>query len=215
MAKRIPHQEESIAGSDSASAYVDRHEKHAASQFGAFLNAFDKLDIEGRFLEIGSGPGFLTAQIAMRRPQSHITAIEPSPDMVDISRRYLDENGVGEYVDIVQGAVDDRDVMEGLGHFDLVYSTFSLHHWQKPQTAWRHMMSCVKREGTLLIHDLKRVAWMYYLPFNNGLFESIRAAYQPREIEHMLENMGVRNFKIKTPFPFFWMSILVHNNPAW
>ncbi len=214
MTRRIPHQNELIEGTESVETYAENHENNVSSHFGAFLKEFDRLDINGKSLEIGSGPGFLTALIAQKRPKAEITALEPSSEMIRYAKTYVQKKGVNGNVTFIQGSVEDRQLMENLGQFDLVYSTFSLYHWEKPKTAWRYLFNRVNRNGTLFIHDLKRVSWLYHLPFDNGLFESVRAAYTPVEVGDMLMNMGIgtSQYTLKTPFPYFWMSILINKS---
>ncbi|MBU2511499.1 methyltransferase domain-containing protein [bacterium] len=208
MTKRIPHQEEAINGNNLVETYAREHEENSQSHFSAFLNDLEKLNPRGRFLEIGSGPGFLTALVAEKYPQSTIVALEPSKEMIDYAKTFRKTKGLDNRIEFVQGSIDDETKVKKLGQFDLVYSTFSLHHWTNPQQAWRMISKTVKSSGTIFIHDLKRVSWLYHLPFKNGFFESIRAAYIPREIGYMLKYAGIRNYKIKTPFPYFWMSII-------
>jgi 2-polyprenyl-3-methyl-5-hydroxy-6-metoxy-1,4-benzoquinol methylase len=211
MTLRIPHKNDVIADGSAVEAYVKNHRHLEDVHFKAFLKEFDQLGIKGKYLEVGSGPGLLTALIAQKNPEARITALEPSARMIEFARRHAENQGVEDRIDFVCGSVDDGRLMDSLGRFDLVYSTFSLHHWEKPNTAWRYLLSSVKKKGTLFVHDLKRVSWLYYLPFKNGLFESIRAAYNCVEIGRMLRSMGIEDYKLKTPFPYFWMSILVQN----
>jgi 2-polyprenyl-3-methyl-5-hydroxy-6-metoxy-1,4-benzoquinol methylase len=211
MTNRIPHKNEVIQEAQQVADYVQSHENRMENHYSAFLTEFDHLGVTGRYLEIGSGPGFLAVYLARKYPDAHITAVEPSAEMISFSTSHAQDKGVADRVRFVRGSVDDSRFMEDLGQFDLVYSTFSLHHWENPRTAWRYLLKRVKKNGTLFVHDLKRVAWLYYLPVKNGLFESIRAAYKPDEIRDMLKGMGFRNPVIKTPFPYFWMSILVKN----
>jgi len=207
--KRIPHQSDAIETVAHVAAYAKQHENMTEMQFKPFLKAIDRLPVKGRLLEIGSGPGFLTALVAERCPDSSIMAVEPSLAMIESARRYVDGKGLGNRIEFVQGKVDDPRFMAKLGQFDLVFSAFSLHHWENPPVAWRCLMSRLNRNGTLFIFDLKRVSWLYYLPLINGFFNSVRAAYRPREIVHMLKNMGLRKFAIQTLFPYFWMTIQI------
>jgi len=56
----------------------------------------------------------------------------------------------------------------------------------------------VRREGLE-----KRVPWLYVLPGKNGLSESIRAAYRPRELARLLKEAGIGRFEVGTCLPFF------------
>ncbi len=213
MTMRVPHKDETFSEDQNAAEYLARHEKGAGTQFKAFLKDFHQLNPEGHFLEIGPGPGFLTAKIAEKKPLAQITALEPSPEMIYFAEAYLQEKGVGDNVRFIQGSIEDREVVESLGRFDFIYSTFSLHHWANPELALRHLMGRLNQTGTLFIHDLKRVSWLYYLPLGNGLFESVRAAYTKVEIISMLMSMGIgeKEITFKNPFPYFWFSLLIKN----
>lgn len=211
MTLRIPHKDVVIEGVPEVEAYVKNHRHLEDVHFKAFLKEFDQLDINGKYLEVGSGPGLLTALIAQKKPEARITALEPSVRMIDFAQKHAKKLGVESRIEYVCGSVDDGKMMERLGQFDLVYSTFSLHHWENPNTAWRYLLNRVRKKGILFVHDLKRVSWLYYLPFKNGLFESVRAAYNCVEIGRMLRCTGIMDYKINTPSPYFWMSILVQN----
>lgn len=108
-----------------------------------YLNRFRKIlarqNKSGRFLEIGTGPGYQTAKIADDYPEAEIVGLEPSPDMVRIATAYIADKGLSERVRFVEGAVEDEGLVAGMGTFDLAYSTFSLHHWTDPQRAFRNL----------------------------------------------------------------------------
>ena len=191
---------------------MSRHtKKHSSSQFSAFFKALKRLGVQGRCLEIGCGPGFLTAQIAERYPRADITAVERSRDMIDVAGRHLDACGLKERVRLVHGSADDPELIQGLGQFDLVFSAFSLHHWQHPQRTIATLCRALAPAGTLFIHDLKRVFWLYHLPAGGGFMESIRAAYTPGEVCAMLKSLGRPDHTVNTVFPYFWMNIMVCN----
>ena len=208
MTKRITHENDAIEGLEVTAGYAQRHKKNARAHYNAFLRELESLDIRGKCLEIGSGPGFLTAMVARANPQLEITALELSKDMIDFAERPVQEEGIGDRVRFVQGNAENAGVLQSLGPFDLVYSTFSLHHWEKPLRVIKNIYRTVAEKGTLLIHDLRRVWWLYYLPPTNGFLKSIRAAYKVKEVRNMLDQIGVHYYRTKIPFPFFWMSII-------
>lgn len=215
MLKRIPHNRQDISGELETKEYTQDHEKHARAQFKAFMVEMARQQqmhrslISGRFLEIGSGPGFLTAMMAERYLQAEINALELSPDMISIAKTVVGRTQSSSRVRFIEGSVDDRSLMAQLGKFDLVYSTFSLHHWEKPVQAIKSMYRSLRKGGLVMLHDLKRVPWLYLFPARNGFMNSIRAAYRPGEIKTMMSRARIDNFKIKTPFPYFWHTILI------
>jgi ubiquinone/menaquinone biosynthesis C-methylase UbiE len=217
MLKRIPHSSQDISGEPKTKEYVQHHQKYARLQFKAFMGELAQeyihrqLPPDGRFLEIGPGPGFLTAFMAEQYPQAEMNALELSADMISTAKEVVGKTQPACRVRFIAGSVDDKSLMIHLGKFDLVYSTFSLHHWEKPVQAIKTMYRALKEGGLMMLHDLKRVPWLYLLPVRNGFIDSIRAAYRPGEIRHMLSEagIGIHDAAVKTPFPYFWHTILI------
>jgi ubiquinone/menaquinone biosynthesis C-methylase UbiE len=143
-------------------------------------------------------------------PQAEINALELSPDMISAAKTVVTRTQPSSRVRFIEGSVDDMSLLARLDKFDLVYSTFSLHHWKYPVKAIRSMFRALREGGLMILHDLKRVPWLYLLPFRNGFVSSIRAAYRSREVNKMMVQAGIDKFEIKTPFPYFWHTILVN-----
>ena len=217
MLKRIPHTSQEIGGEFETRDYAAAHAKHARSQFSAVLSELrccvTPAAAGGRMLEIGSGPGFLTSIMADRYPQAELNALELSPDMISIAQSVVAERHHPSRVRFICGSVDDRRLLAGLGKFDLVISTFSLHHWEDPVRSLQTMVRVLKEGGRMMLHDLKRVGWLYLLPFRNGFIASVRAAYRRKEIKEMMQQAGIERYHITTPFPYFWQTIHVVKQP--
>jgi len=129
MPQRIEQKEEAIGGVEEARKYAEAHKKYARLMYRAFFKELGALHVSGDYLEMGAGPGFLAIMIAERDPDVNITAVDLSLDMATVANEYINERKLQDRINYVVGDVGDQDMMEGLGKFDLVYSTFSLHHW--------------------------------------------------------------------------------------
>lgn len=191
-----------------AKRYAREAETWAGLMFGDFLKRIDALQISGRYLEIGPGPGVLAAMIARRRPDVSITGLDISPEMVEIARRGAAEKGLEDRVRFLVGDGGDESRLRELGEFDLVYSTYSMHHWKDAKQTVTALLGVLKKGGALLIHDFRPVWWLYYLPFNGGHWESLRASLKPSEIRAMLEELGVERYEVKNEFPFAQTTIV-------
>jgi ubiquinone/menaquinone biosynthesis C-methylase UbiE len=210
MPKRVvehQHEEESF-GIESARAYAE-HARSPIMQRGyrVIADRISDLGLGGRYLEIGVGPAVLTTMIARSMPEVHITAVELSPDMITVAREEAESGGVGARIDFVEGDATDTELPDRLGQFELVYSSFSLHHWDDPEVAIKNLLRAVAPGGVLFIHDLKRVWWLYWIPSREGFFSSIRAAFTPSEIGDLLHRAGVERYEIKDG-PFY-LSVVV------
>jgi SAM-dependent methyltransferase len=210
MPKRVvEHQhEEGFLGIESARAYAE----HARSPmmhkgYREIADRIGELGVNGRFLEVGAGPAVLTAMVAQAVSPAHITAVELSPDMVSVAKEEVDSQGVGDRIDLVEGDAADAALLDHLGQFDLVYSIYSLHHWDEPERVVENLLRAVAPGGVLFMHDLKRVWWLYWIPFRSGFITSIRAAYTPAEIGDLLTRVGVERYEIKDG-PFY-LSVVV------
>jgi 2-polyprenyl-3-methyl-5-hydroxy-6-metoxy-1,4-benzoquinol methylase len=208
--KRIPHVDESIKGPERAKEYAEHSERHAKVTYGPLIKDMKRLNPSGRCLEVGAGPAVLTCWFAREFPNTMVTALDLSSDMVDVGRSKIISNDLNCRVDYQVGDVGDGNTLGRLGGFDFVFSSMSMHHWINPQAGLEHLLAAVKPGGTLYIGDLRRVWWLYYLPINNGLFMSVRAAFLPREIKAMLDNLNVAKYDIRRIPPYFFQSITVY-----
>jgi SAM-dependent methyltransferase len=195
------HQEEAFLGIENARKYAESAQK-STLRYRAFLENLQSLDVEGRYLEIGAGPGVLAVEIARARPEIEITAVEISPDMATVGGKYVAENGLEDRIEFVIGDAEDEGLIDSLGEFNLVYCTYTLHHWVDAAKTISNLNCAVANDGVLYLYDLRRVWWLYWLPIHNGFFKSIRAAFTPAEVRSMLQGSGFEDYKIKTEFPF-------------
>jgi len=210
MFKRVSesNQDEFFSSIDDARNYAESAKK-SMMRYKAFLANLQSLNIKGKYLEVGAGPGVLTVEIARTYPGVEITALELLPDMITVGREYVAENKLDNRIKFVVGDVEDEKFLQSLGEFDLVYSTYSLHHWANPDKAIINLYSAVNKSGMLYIYDLRRVWWLYWIPIKNGFFNSIRSSYLLDEIRLMLRELGTQNTEIQKEFPFM-QSIFVN-----
>ena len=195
---------------ENANKYLNDAKNASKARFSNFLSSLKKLDIKGKYLEIGSGPGIITQVVATQHPNAEIIANDISPEMIKLAQQDLAED-LKTRIKYMIGDACDINSIKDFGKFDLIYSTFTLHHWDNAELAIKNLYSMLNDNGLLYIHDLKRVIWLYYIKSQSGFFKSIRAAYRPDEIKAMLSRIGIKNFKIRTIFPFFMQSILIRN----
>lgn len=211
MPKRIESHEEAISGIENARQYAEMAKNPGNIMYGSFLDHIKSLGVKGRrYLEVGAGTGVLAAMIAEDNPDVHITAVEISSGMVTVAREYIEEEKLEDRVRFVAMDAADDVMMEGLGEFDLVYSTLAMHHWKDAEKVIGNLLKAVGAGGVLFIHDLRRVWWLYYLPFRgSGFIASIMAAYMPDELKTIFQRLGINRYEIKRRFPYFMQSIIV------
>lgn len=207
--KRVPHGElEVLSGEKTAEEYLRMQRTMGRFYLKGFLATLAKLEKSGDFLEIGSGPGYQTVQVARRHPNARIHALEPSQDMIAIAEQYVQQEGVENRISFTRGLVEDGAVMGALGRFDVVYSTFSLHHWRDPLSAILNIHKVLKDNGVALICDFTRKRFMYWVAsFRKGVADSIRASYTKDELEHIMRQARMESFRIETKFLYLHLLI--------
>lgn len=212
MVTRVEHTDEGITGPEEVRKYAEKHAKYAGLMYRPLLKEIRKLHLSSQYLEIGSGPGFLAAMIAEKDPNVRITAVDISPDMVGLANDYMKERGVQGRVRCVLGDVGDRDFLSSLGRFDLIYSTFSVHHWKDPERCLANIWTSVRDGGAVYLYDLNRVWWLKMVPFGGGELQRLREAYSSSEFRSKLEKAGVRGFTIRKHYAGLLQSVLIQGN---
>ncbi|MEO6458084.1 MAG: methyltransferase domain-containing protein [Chloroflexia bacterium] len=103
-------------------------------------------------LEVGSGPGFVTEQLLVLCPNSHITCVEIDPDLIMPAEQYLQSKGLGGRYAIIQGDVMKMDLSDNT--FDFCFARLIFQHLQNPSGAMEEIYRVLKPGGKLVINDI-------------------------------------------------------------
>lgn len=103
---------------------------------------------EGVLVDVGSGTGFLSIEIAKRAPKLTIYGIDLSKKMVEIAsgngRKY--ENVIFKLVNAVHLPFEDNSI-------DFIVSTGSFHHWKQPIKVFNECYRVLKANANAWIYD--------------------------------------------------------------
>lgn len=134
-------------------------------------------------LDVGTGPGVLPGEILRRRPDVRLTGVDLAPDMIARARGNLANFGARADVRVA----DVTDLPFPDDSFDLIVTSFSLHHWEDPEAAVPELARVLRPGGGLYVYD-----------FRTAPFSLVTAAARERSV---LQGRRPRSTLIRTGVP--------------
>ena len=110
-----------------------------------------------RILDVGCGPGTITAGLADRVPRGHVTGIDTAPDVLRQARELTNDR---DNLDFATGDVYALDYPDGT--FCVVHAHQVLQHLSNPVRALREMRRVTKPGGLVAIRDADYGAMVWY-----------------------------------------------------
>ncbi len=107
----------------------------------------DRID-KGSVVDLGSGTGYLSIEIAKRAPKTKVYGIDLSKKMVKIAKHYAKgvENAQFKVGNAAELPFEDNSI-------DFIVSTGSLHHWKKPVKVFDECYRILKSGKEVWIYD--------------------------------------------------------------
>jgi SAM-dependent methyltransferase len=123
-----------------------------AEAYGRFMGRFSEplaaqfIDVVSpapgqRVLDVGCGPGALTAQLVARLGAQHVTAVDPSPSFVEAARERFPD------VDVQLAAAEDLRFADET--FDAAMAQLVVHFMKDPVAGLREMGRVVRPDGVV------------------------------------------------------------------
>jgi len=131
------------------------HRWRTAENSAAYL--LPRLTPRARILDIGCGPGTITADLAELVPQGHVTGVDAAPDIIGQARGLSRGRGNLEF------AVGDVYTLDyPAGAFDVVHAHQVLQHLRDPVKALREMRRVTRPGGLIAARDGDYGAMIWY-----------------------------------------------------
>ncbi|MFI8192773.1 class I SAM-dependent methyltransferase [Streptomyces sp. NPDC085946] len=118
-----------------------------------------------RILDIGCGPGTITADLAERVPDGHVTGVDRAPEILERARTEAAGRGLG-HLDFAVADVHALDFPDDT--FDVVHAHQVLQHVGDPVQALREMRRVARPGGLVAVRDADYAAMTWY-PASPGL----------------------------------------------
>src|SRR5262245_12666607 len=155
-----------------------------------------------RVLDVGTGTAQIPVELAPRRNDLRITAIDLAAHMLQIAQRNVIQARLTSQIKLEQ--VDAKRLPWADGEFDAVVSNSIIHHIPEPRTALHEMVRVLRAGGTLFVRDLLRPPDLptleklvsIYAGDANGhqrqmFHDSLHAALSLEEVRNLLSGAGL------------------------
>jgi 2-polyprenyl-6-hydroxyphenyl methylase/3-demethylubiquinone-9 3-methyltransferase len=132
-------------------AFLERVDESTISRaVQSLMEMLEISDLSGKsFLDIGSGSGLFS--LAAHRLGASVVSVDLDTDSVLCTEELRRRFGSSNRWSICSGSALDREMLQGLGLFDVVYSWGVLHHTGKMWDALQNAGDCVASGGTFFI----------------------------------------------------------------
>ena len=121
----------------------DLYHKFQSERSAPFYDLLALVDVRPnlKVIDLGCGPGELTRQLADKLPNSDVTGLDSSPQMLDKAASFTRPGLIFE-----QG---DQSTLTG--EWDLIFSNAALHWSENHTELFPHLFSCLKPGGQLAV----------------------------------------------------------------
>jgi ubiquinone/menaquinone biosynthesis C-methylase UbiE len=156
-----------------------------------------------RVLDVGCGPGWFPLELAGNAPDATVCGVDLSYPMLEKAVAHTQRSNHHERVHFTQGQGELLPFADDT--FDLIVSTFALHHWQDPVTVLDELRRVAQPGARIVIFDIRRdmLAGLWALlrvgqVFSDGLrlcengepAASVAAAYTASEAQRLALQAG-------------------------
>lgn len=169
-------------------------------------------------LDVGSGPGTITADLAARVAPGPVTALERTAAAMDLTRAALTERGID--AECAEGDVHDLPFPDDT--FDVVHAHQVLQHVADPVLALREMGRVCRPGGLIAVRDADYGAFSWYPaePALDDWLRLYRAAAlsngaQPDAGRRLLAWAHAAGFQHVTPSAGLWCYATPDQRDAW
>ncbi len=134
-----------------------------------------------RVLDVGTGTAQIPIELAPRRNDLRITAIDLAGHMLQVAQRNVIQAGLTPQIKLEQ--VDAKALPYADAMFDAVVSNSIIHHLPDPRIAFREMVRVLRKGGALFVRDLLR-------PPDRETLERLVGTYAGEANEHQRQMFG-------------------------
>lgn len=192
--------------------FVDKYQAYIYPLFGAKI-ARTYTRKGGRIIDMGTGPGYLSAELAQRNA-AKVHAVDINPAMHELARDRISKLNLENLVQFDLADVHNLPYADEFA--DLVVSYSCLHHWLNPARGLAECYRVLAPGGKLIIIDtfpdqgaaLEKVAQTIVEPEYLQIIEkAFSESYTDTQIADIATQAGIENYRLE-PLKFAAEDIL-------
>jgi ubiquinone/menaquinone biosynthesis C-methylase UbiE len=162
--------------------------------------------VAGTALDLGTGPGHVALQVARRCPDLRVVGLDLAAHMVGLALRHAHRARLDGRA--LWPQADAHRLPFAAASFDLVFSSFALHHWTHPLPILDEIARVLRPGGRYYLADVCREPDLFQrlfaygsipvvsLAFGSyrgygGYYESLRAGYTRAEARDLLRRSAL------------------------
>lgn len=203
-----------------ARAYAEADFESPNSQFvDLFETYFPAFSGDGYILDLGCGPADIDLRFAERYPHAVIHGVDGAEAMLAEARHALARRpDLQGRIELILALLPDLDLSQT--QYAAVISNSLLHHLHRPEGLWASIGTYARPGAPVLVMDLMRPntaeearaivdAYAADEPevLRRDFFNSLLAAFEPREVSQQLERAGLPQLRVE---PCSDRHLLVH-----
>ena len=171
-----------------------------------FQSFFPEEEAAGYVVDLGCGPADIALKFAQTYPRCRVHAIDGSPRMLRHARQQVSASNVADRVSLIRATLPCALPRR---RYEVLLSNSLLHHLTDPSVLWTMVRHCTQPRAAVLVMDLLRpdtaseldalvLAYAAGAPevLQRDFRASLRAAYQPREVQAQLIAAGLQALKV-------------------
>ncbi len=148
----------------------------------------------GRILDVGSGFGAISIELAKAYPESEIIGIDLSKPLLRLSKELAEKELDGNKPEFLEA--DVMQIPFEKNSFDLIINAYMLHVVEDPVKMSNEIHRVCKPDGIIMMTDLRRNALAY-------LVKKLRTSFTKKEAEEILQQTVFKGGKCRKG-PFWW-----------
>ncbi len=158
------------------------------------------LPLDGRVLDLASGPGRELRSLARLVPRGQVVGVDLAPGMLARARRRLRRSGLDNWSLLQADAAALPDALEA--QFDLVHCSLAHHHFTRPELVATEALRCLRPGGVYAIVDTVE-PWLTrrLAPLSGRVDPGFQRFHSPAEFDALLRGAGFASVAVRPLAP--------------